>query len=129
VEGGAGPGADRLGIDVDSFVGEVCGRLKQGASYGYTRLLGYHPILATRADTRETLHIRLRKDSANTQKGIKRFIDELIARVETFVVVACYALIAGVGAIGIFDQGNLLRQRLDADRPPRSDWTGWAPHK
>jgi hypothetical protein len=79
---GAGPGADRLVIDVDSFVGEVCGRLKQGAAYGYTRLLGYHPILATRADTRETLHIRLRKGSANTQKAIKRFIDELIARVE-----------------------------------------------
>jgi hypothetical protein len=79
---GAGPGADRLVVDVDSFVGEVCGRLKQGASYGYTRLLGYHPILATRAETRETLHIRLRKGSANTQKGIKRFIDELIARVD-----------------------------------------------
>ena len=69
-------------IDVDSFVGEVCGRLKQGAAYGYTRLLGYHPILATRADTREVLHIRLRKGSANTQKGILRFTDELIARVE-----------------------------------------------
>jgi DDE family transposase len=79
---GAGPGADRLVIDVDSFVGEVCGRLKQGAAYGYTHLLGYHPILATRADTRETLHIRLRKGSANTQKGIKRFTDELIARVD-----------------------------------------------
>jgi hypothetical protein len=79
---GAGPGDRRLVIDVDSFVGEVCGRLKQGAAYGYTRLLGYHPILATRADTRETLHIRLRKGSANTQKGIVRFVDELIARVE-----------------------------------------------
>jgi hypothetical protein len=79
---GAGPGDGRLVIDVDSFVGEVCGRLKQGAAYGYTRLLGYHPILATRADTRETLHIRLRKGSANTQKGIVRFCDELIARVE-----------------------------------------------
>jgi hypothetical protein len=79
---GAGPGTDRLVIDVDSFVGEVCGRLKQGAAYGYTRLLGYHPILATRADTRETLHIRLRKGSANTQKGIRRFTDELIARVD-----------------------------------------------
>ena len=43
--------------------------------------MGYHPILATRADTRETLHIRLRKGSANTQKGIVRFCDELIARV------------------------------------------------
>jgi hypothetical protein len=78
---GAGPGDRRLVIDVDSFVGEVCGRLKQGASYGYTHLLGYHPILATRADTREALHIRLRKGSANTQKGILRFTDELIARV------------------------------------------------
>ena len=78
---GAGAGDGRLVIDVDSFVGEVCGRLKQGAAYGYTQLLGYHPILATRADTRETLHIRLRKGSANTQKGIVRFCDELIARV------------------------------------------------
>jgi Transposase DDE domain group 1 len=78
---GAGPGDGRLVIDVDSFVGEVCGRLKQGAAYGYTRLLGYHPILATRADTREALHIRLRKGSANPQKGILRFTDELIARV------------------------------------------------
>ena len=78
---GAGPGAGRLVIDVDSFVGEVCGRLKEGAAYGYTKLLGYHPILATRADTREALHIRLRKGSANTQKGIVRFTDELIARV------------------------------------------------
>ena len=46
------------------------------------RLYGYHPILATRADTREALHIRLRKGSANTQKGIKRFCEELIARVD-----------------------------------------------
>jgi hypothetical protein len=78
---GAGPGEGRLVIDVDSFVGEVCGRLKQGAAYGYTRLLGYHPLLATRADTREVLHIRLRSGSANTQKGMLRFTDELIARV------------------------------------------------
>jgi hypothetical protein len=79
---GAGPGDGRLVVDVDSFVGEVCGRLKQGAAYGYTRLLGYHPILATRADTREVLHIRLRKGSANTQKGMLRFCQELIARIE-----------------------------------------------
>src|SRR5271157_2001160 len=78
---GAGPGEGRLVVDVDSFVGEVCGRLKQGAAYGYTKLLGYHPILATRADTREVLHIRLRKGSANTQRGMLRFTEELIARV------------------------------------------------
>jgi len=79
---GAGPGDGRLVVDVDSFVGEVCGYQKQGAGYGYTKLYGYHPILATRADTREALHIRLRKGSANTQKGIKRFCEELIARVD-----------------------------------------------
>jgi hypothetical protein len=79
---GAGPGGGRLVIDVDSFVGEVCGYQKQGAAYGYTKLFGYHPILATRADTREALHIRLRRGSANTQKGIKRFCEELIARVQ-----------------------------------------------
>src|SRR4051794_16842188 len=81
-QAGAGPGAGRLVVDVDSFVGEVCGPLKQGAGYGYTRVFGYHPILATRADTREALHIRLRRGSANTQKGSQRFCEELIARVE-----------------------------------------------
>jgi DDE family transposase len=81
-QAGAGPGDARLIVDVDSFVGEVCGYQKQGAAYGYTKLYGYHPILATRADTREALHIRLRKGSANTQKGIKRFCEELIARVD-----------------------------------------------
>jgi len=79
---GAGPGDGRLVVDVDSFVGEVCGRLKQGAAYGYTKLLGYHPILATRADTREVLHIRMRKGSANPQKGMLRFCQELNARIQ-----------------------------------------------
>src|SRR4051794_1458898 len=68
-QAGAGPGTGRLVIDVDSFVGEGCGYKKQGAGYGYTRVFGYHPLLATRADTREALHIRLRQGSANTQNG------------------------------------------------------------
>ena len=77
----AAPGDGRLVIiDVDSLVDAVCGYLKQGAAYGYTRIFGYHPILATRADTREALHIRLRNGSANMQNGIKRFCEELIAR-------------------------------------------------
>ncbi len=79
---GAGPAeGDPLVIDIDSFIDEVYGYRKQGAAYGYTRRLGYHPILATRSDTVEVLHIRLRKGSANTQRGIERFIDELLARV------------------------------------------------
>jgi Transposase DDE domain group 1 len=78
---GAGPGRDRLVIDIDSFVGEVHGRAKQGAGYGYTGQLGYHPLLATRADSGEVLHVRLRKGAANTQRGALRFVDELLARV------------------------------------------------
>jgi len=78
---GAGPGEDRLVVDVDSFVGEVYGYAKQGAGYGYTHKLGYHPILATRAGTGEVLHIRARKGSANTSRGALRFVEELIPRV------------------------------------------------
>ena len=78
---GAGPGAERLVIDVDSTVCEVEGTKKQGAAYGYTKVLGYHPILATRADTGEVLHARMRKGSANTARGAHRFIDEIVARV------------------------------------------------
>jgi hypothetical protein len=78
---GAGPGTGRLVVDVDSTITEVVGKQKQGAGYGYTKRFGYHPILATRADTGEVLHARMRKGAANTQRGAKRFIDELIARV------------------------------------------------
>ena len=76
---GAGPGPSPMTVDLDSTICEVHGYQKQGAAYGYTRQLGYHPILATRADTGEVLHARLRKGSS--QRGAKRFVEELIARV------------------------------------------------
>ena len=78
---GAGPGDGPLVIDIDSFVGEVHGDEKDGAAYGYTHVLGYHPIIATPADTGEVLHIRCRTGKANTQRGLKRFVEELLARV------------------------------------------------
>ena len=74
----AAPGG--LVIDVDSTICEVAGKSKQGAGYGYTHCLGYHPLLATIAGTGEILHGRLRKGSANTQRGTKRFVNELVAR-------------------------------------------------
>jgi hypothetical protein len=40
---GCRPGDERPVIDVDGFVGEVHGNDKQGAGYGYTGKLGYHP--------------------------------------------------------------------------------------
>jgi Transposase DDE domain group 1 len=77
---GAGPGDGPLTVDVDSTICEVHGYHKQGAGYGYTHRLGYHPLLATRAASGEVLHTRLRKGAANTARGILRFVDELIAR-------------------------------------------------
>lgn len=77
---GAGPADGPLTVDVDSTICEVHGYHKQGACYGYTHRLGYHPLLATRADSGEVLHARLRKGAANTARGILRFVDELIAR-------------------------------------------------
>jgi hypothetical protein len=78
---GGGPGSALLVVDVDSTICEVEGKAKQGAAFGYTKVLGYHPILATRADTGEVLHARMRKGSANTARGARRFLDEVVARV------------------------------------------------
>jgi len=77
---GPAPGED-LVIDVDSTIAEVHGHHKQGAAYGYTKQLGYHPLLATRAGTGEILHARMRKGSAGSSRGVVRFVDELLARV------------------------------------------------
>jgi hypothetical protein len=76
---GAGPGSEPLVIDLDSTICEVHGKQKQGAAYGYTKQLGYHPLLATRAGTGEILFARMRKGSAGSSRGVVRFVDELVA--------------------------------------------------
>ena len=76
---GAGPDTGRLIIDIDSTITEVFGYLKQGVAYGYTGVKGYHPLIASRAETGEIVHARLRKGSS--QKGHNQFITEVIARV------------------------------------------------
>ena len=78
---GAGPGAGHMFIDMDSTICEVHGYAKQGAAYGYTKTKGYHPLLATRADTGEVLHARMRKGSAGSGRGAQRFVRETIRRV------------------------------------------------
>ena len=77
---GAGPGDEPVIIDLDSTICGVHGHAKQGAAYGYTKVLGYHPLLATRAPTGEVIHVRLRKGSANTARGARRFIEEVVGR-------------------------------------------------
>ncbi len=78
-EAGAGPGEkDGLVLDLDSTVCEVSGKTKEGAAYGYTNVLGYHPLLAFRADTGEVVAARLREGSS--QRGVVHFAKETIGR-------------------------------------------------
>ena len=68
-----------LVIDLDSTICEVHGKQKQGAAYSYTKQLGYHPLLATRAGTGEILFSRMRKGSAGSSRGIIGFVNELVS--------------------------------------------------
>ncbi len=80
---GAGPAdlAAPLTIDVDSTIVEVQGRKKQGAAFGYTKVRGYHPQLATCAQTGQVLMCRLRGGSAGAARGAASFLTETISRV------------------------------------------------
>ena len=92
---GARPDDEAMTIDLDSTICEVHGKAKQGAAYGYTKQLGYHPLLATRADTGEVLHARMRKGSS--QRGTRRFVQELIARLRRAGAPAALCLRADSG--------------------------------
>jgi hypothetical protein len=79
---GAGP-ADLtapLTIDLDSTIVQVHGRAKQGAAFGYTKVRGYHPQLATCAQTRQVLMCRLRGGSTGAARGAKSFLTETVSR-------------------------------------------------
>jgi hypothetical protein len=80
---GAGPAdlAAPLTIDLDSTVVAVHGRAKQGAAFGYTKVRGYHPQLATCAQTGQVLMSRLRGGAAGAARGAKSFLTETVSRV------------------------------------------------
>jgi Transposase DDE domain group 1 len=94
---GAGPGDGPMTIDVDSTICEVHGHHKGGAAFGYTRVLGYHPLLATRADTGEVLHVRQRTGRAASGRGAERFINETAGRVRRAGATGELALRADAG--------------------------------
>ncbi len=76
---GAGPGKGPVTVDLDSTICAVSGKTKQGAAFGYTKVLGYHPLLAFRADTGEVVGARLR--AGGSQRGVVHFVGETIRRV------------------------------------------------
>jgi hypothetical protein len=79
---GAGPGHNLLTIDLDSTVCETYGLLKQGGQgFTYTKVRGYHPLLATAAESGEVLHCRLRGGRAGSSRGAGGFVNETLLRV------------------------------------------------
>ena len=78
---GAGPGKDKLTIDVDSTVVETYGQKKQGgADITYHGGRGYHPLLATAAELGDVIHSRLRGGRANCGRGAANFVSETLLR-------------------------------------------------
>ncbi len=77
------PGADSyVFLDVDSTINRVYGYAKQGADYGYTRVRGLHPLLATLSTPIAAPVIagtRLRRGSAGSAKGAASFVAEAIS--------------------------------------------------
>jgi hypothetical protein len=80
---GAGPAdlAAPLTFDLDSTIVAVFGRGKQGADFGYTKVRGYHPQLATLAETGQVLFCRLRGGAAGAARGAKSLLTETISRI------------------------------------------------
>jgi hypothetical protein len=79
---GLGPDLDAdLTVDIDSTVCETYGLAKQGGDFAYTGVRGYHPLIASLADTGELLHSRLRGGNASSGRGAASFIAETISRI------------------------------------------------
>ncbi len=79
---GAGPGAGPLTIDLDSTICETYGLAKEGATgFTYTKVRGYHPLLAVAAGTGDVLMARLRGGNAASGRSAGHFLRETIGRV------------------------------------------------
>ena len=118
---GAGPPKRGMTIDLDSTICEVSGKAKGGAAYGYTHKLGYHPLLAFRADTGEVVGARLR--GGGSQRGVVHFAKETIRRarragaggpirVRADSGFWSYAMLAGLDQLGV---GWSITVRLNAN--------------
>lgn len=78
---GAGPRDGPVTIDVDSTICETYGQAKQGARFGYSKVRGYHPLLATVAESGEVVGARLRGGNAHSGRGAASFLRTMFGRV------------------------------------------------
>lgn len=79
--GAGGDPDDEFTIDVDSSIHETYGLQKQGGSFGYTHVRGYHPLYAIAGPGGEVAHCRLRGGSSHTARGADGFLTETFSRV------------------------------------------------
>jgi hypothetical protein len=136
---GAGPGDAPFTIDLDSTICETYGLKKEGAlHHGYTKVRGYHPLLAVAAGTGDVLMARLREGRAATVRGAAHFLRETVGRVRAAgaageltmradsgfyahaVVATCRASDVRFSITARF-HGHRLRNLIEAI--PESDWT------
>ncbi len=67
-------------VDLDSTITEVVGKAKQGAAYGYTKVLGYHRSWRAGPGPENCCTPGAAR-LGNTARGARRFVEELVARV------------------------------------------------
>ena len=75
---GAGPGDGPLTIDVRSSIYRAYGLKKEGVTFGYTKVRGLHPLLATGLG--QVLGVRQRGGNAHTARGAASFLAEVFNR-------------------------------------------------
>jgi hypothetical protein len=78
---GAGPGEGPVTVDVDSTICETYGLKKQGAKFGYSKVRGYHPLVATVAELDQVVGCRLRGGNVHTARGAASFITKVFRRI------------------------------------------------
>jgi hypothetical protein len=78
---GAGPGGAPLTLDVDSTICRTYGLKKEGGTFGYTKVRGLHPLLATASG--QVLGVRQRGGNAHSARGAASFLAEVFNRVRS----------------------------------------------
>jgi hypothetical protein len=94
---GAGPGDGPLTIDVDSSICRAYGLKEQGVAFGYTKVRGLHPLLATASSTGDVLGVRQRGGNAHTARGAASFLVEVFNRARGAGAAGQLSLRAGSG--------------------------------
>jgi|SRR5579875_227746 hypothetical protein len=78
---GAGPEDGLLTVDVDSTICRTYGLKKEGGTFGYTKVRGLHPLLATALG--QVLGVRQRGGNAHSARGAASFLAEVFNRVRS----------------------------------------------